>query len=389
MSGTSLYIHIPFCLKKCGYCDFFSRESVSVPDAYVHAILNEVSLHSLENNILFDTVYVGGGTPSLLSASQIEELFCGLNPILVPKPLEITFEMNPETLTEEKLCALESSGVDRISLGIQSLDDKALSGCGRRCTAEKARKALRTVASFWKKKLSLDAIAGLPYERSLGNEEKFLASLEEILSYKPSHVSLYSLSLEEGTPLYSRFKKEDYDFDSADGQWLQGRDFLFKNGFVQYEVSNFALPGFEAVHNSRYWKQADYAGAGAGATGTFYGRKLRWTNTEDVDSYIAFWNLPDEERRKAYKAGKAPRTEEHLKEGELSEEFLMMGLRTINGVSEADFRERYGKDLSLLLNESRIWNQFVSEGKAVYKDGRASLTTDGLLFLNTLLLDLF
>ena len=389
MSGTSLYIHIPFCLKKCGYCDFFSRESVSVPDAYVHAILNEVSLHSLENNILFDTVYVGGGTPSLLSASQIEELFCGLKPFLVPEPLEITFEMNPETLTEEKLCALESSGVDRISLGIQSLDDKALSGCGRRCTAEKARKALRTVASFWKKKLSLDAIAGLPYERSLGNEEKFLASLEEILSYKPSHVSLYSLSLEEGTPLYSRFKNEDYDFDSADGQWLKGRDFLFKNGFVQYEVSNFALPGFEAVHNSRYWKQADYAGAGSGATGTFYGKKLRWTNTEDVDSYIAFWNLPDEERRKAYKAGKAPRTEEHLKEDELSEEFLMMGLRTINGVSEADFRERYGKDLALLLNESRIWKQFVSEGKAVYKDGRASLTADGLLFLNTLLLDLF
>ncbi|MBP5251052.1 MAG: radical SAM family heme chaperone HemW [Treponema sp.] len=382
MKEIPLYVHIPFCAKKCGYCDFFSIPQKSISDDYVRALVKEISFFASEYKLYFKTVYVGGGTPSLLSESQIEFLFRNIKPFFSQKIKEVTFEMNPESVTGEKLKVLEASGVNRISVGIQSLTQNALDFCGRKCSALTAENALKIISRVWKNKFSADAISGLPCQ----SDKEFLDSLKKIISYNPDHVSLYSLSLEEGTPLYKKFENGSYDYDGADEQWIFGRDFLFKNGYFQYEVSNFSKPGFEGIHNSCYWAQEDYAGCGCGATGTFYKERLRWTDTRNIEKYIKFWLSYDGKGR--INTGEIPRETEILSIKDIEYEFLMMGLRTLKGLDSKVYEKKFGKSLKERLEQSSVWNDFVREKKASVSEGCFSLNKDGILFLNKLLLSL-
>lgn len=406
MKDFGLYVHIPYCIKKCDYCDFYSCASSSIPDSYVEALLNELSYRMKKYKVeAWKTVYVGGGTPSLLTPCQIERLFSGIfSDISVDAPMEVTFEMNPETVTEEKLQILEKCGVTRISLGIQSLNDSALKAVGRHCTRQACLNGLQIIKNHWHKEFNLDAIAGLPGQST----QEFLSSLNEIISYNPGHLSMYTLTVEEGTPLYERIQDGfEVDGDLSDNQWLLGKEVLLKNGYFEYEVSNFSKPSKESLHNMLYWQQMDYVGIGCGGCGTVYSLNEdgfsgeRWTNEENLMTYIDFWsgigqNYTVEE------GPNPPEYREDLDDETLEFEFLMMGLRTTFGVSENEYRKRFFKvepwkgDLELRLkgiDGKGKWNEFAGKGLVkVYDKGDEgrfyALNESGLLFLNSLLLEL-
>jgi len=377
MKSAALYVHIPFCLKKCSYCDFFSVENFGrIDDLYLECLKNEAAFYAEKYKIDFwSTIYIGGGTPSLLSASLCKNI----------PPLEFTIEMNPESVSKEKLDSAWKNGITRLSLGIQSLNKNALKSVERHCSAEKAFAALETVKSCWKGELNLDAIAGLPCQ----SEEDFLLSLEKIISYNPGHISLYTLTVEEKTPLARNISsgKISFDFDEADSQWLSGRDLLLKNGFFQYEVSNFCQNGKKSVHNSSYWAQKDYVGIGCSACGTFYGNKsFRWIDTENILEYENFWSkqFPLE--------SEIPRSIEEFSLETREFEFLMMGLRTFEGLNSAQYRknfcsvEPWNGDLEKRLEPVKKFGIKTTENSDSSKN--FSLTEDSILFLNKILLEL-
>ena len=390
MNSAALYVHIPFCLKKCSYCDFFSVEnSGRIDNLYLECLKNEAAFYAEKYKIDFwRTIYIGGGTPSLLSASQIENLAIYLKNSCLCKnitPLEFTIEMNPESVSKEKLDSAWKNGITRLSLGIQSLNENALRAVERHCNVETAISALETVKSCWKGELSLDAIAGLPCQ----SEKEFLLSLEKIISYNPGHISLYTLTVEEKTPLARNISsgKINFDFDEADSQWLSGRDLLLKNGFFQYEVSNFCQNGKKSIHNSSYWAQKDYVGIGCSACGTFYGNKsFRWTNTENLSEYENFWSKPFPLE------SEIPRSIEEFSLETREFEFLMMGLRTFEGLNSARYRknfrsvEPWNGDLEKRLEPVREFGVKTTENPDGSKN--FSLTEDTILFLNKILLEL-
>lgn len=375
----SLYCHIPFCVSKCLYCDFFSLPCCNVSEDYLNCLLKEIDFYKNKFSIdHFRTVYVGGGTPSLLSAHQIELL---LSSAVSSQTIEVTMEMNPESLTEEKLRSFSNSGGNRLSLGIQSFNDKALETIGRVCRSKHAEKALDTVKKVWNGRLNLDVIAGLPDQ----SDDEFLLSLEKVLSYNPDHVSMYTLTVEEETPLYSEIEANriKFDFDDADRQWLLGREILFKKGFTQYEVSNFSLPGAECLHNLTYWNLENYIGVGAGASGSVYGScGERWANKNDVDAYVK--NIS------ALKFDSVSEREELPVETQ-EFEFLMMGLRKGSGVNSAEYSNRFSSvapwngnlDSRLNFLAERISRKEKPDGSADY-----FLDKNQILFLNKILLDL-
>lgn len=468
--NTALYVHIPFCFSKCDYCDFFSVACKGkIPDSYIDALCSELDFYFQKYQIKnFNTVYIGGGTPSLLNSFQIRKLLEHILSKSKSKPKEITFEANPESITEEKLFTLEKSGVNRISLGIQSLNEKSLQSVSRHCSAKIALEALELVKKNWHGILNLDIIAGLPFL----SDEQFLDGLKKIISYNPEHISMYTLTVEEETPLFNKISDGlQFNTDFADRQWLLGFDLLKKNGYFQYEVSNFCKKGFESAHNMTYWKQGDYLGIGSGATGSLWFDKifsddfddfddfvctenvaggfaaaenetdgfskkipleqksesadlknfcgLRWTNTKNIDDYIKFWTedfaatealaLSTEKSLRiealAVKTEKSliaamPREIEKINLKTREFEYIMMGFRTVYGISFKKYKKLfknlnpYFGNLENRLEKSSVWNDFVSKNYACFKKsifGKnvcAVLSGKGLLFLNELLLDL-
>ncbi|MCR5289191.1 MAG: radical SAM family heme chaperone HemW [Treponema sp.] len=387
----SLYIHIPFCKSKCDYCDFFSVPTGNVPDAYVAAVLKEIAYYKRCYHIdKWNTIYIGGGTPSLLSLDQIQKL---LHEVYAP---DITMEMNPDDITEDLLKVARDSGVTRLSVGIQALSDSALQTVHRRCSRQTSLAGLRHIKTTWSGEFSADMISGLP----LQTNDVFLQGLQELASFEPHHISLYSLMLEDETPLGKAVAHNAivYDYETSDEQWLAGRDFLQSNGWSQYEVSNFAKPGYESRHNMVYWQLQNYIGVGSGATGTIYDvaadAGLRWTNTTSLDTYTSFWI----EHSPMTADGRLPDTiqERESLSSDIQEfEFFMMGLRTIRGVSDKEYTRRFKKDITSVLGASTggLFDRWVHEGRAtIFEDSsdekRYALTPDGLLFLNTFLEEL-
>lgn len=369
----SLYVHIPYCVSKCSYCDFFSvADGISgIPDEYVTSLLKEKEFYLNRFNIgAWRGVYVGGGTPSLLSSRQIHLLMQGIfssslnnslrdsNSFFSQKP-EVTFEANPADITKEFLCECGKAGVSRLSLGIQSFSEEALSFVSRRSNAKSIENALNLISQNWRGIFSADLIAGLPRE----TPASFAEGLCRLLELRPQHISLYSLTIESGTRLGDAVLSNSlpYDYDAADEMWLQGRDILLQNGYEQYEVSNFCLPGYECRHNMTYWQQQDYIGIGAGAVGTVYDVEkicgLRFSNTTDRTAYCNFWNshaAPANDSALAdASASAAPleipaaiRQVERLDRATLQFEFFMMGLRALRGVCRETYIERFGADFS-------------------------------------------
>jgi putative oxygen-independent coproporphyrinogen III oxidase len=381
---SSLYIHIPVCLRKCDYCDFFSVPADSFPaatgnrfSALVDSLITELRLKEARHHVdSWKTVYIGGGTPSLLSPVSIQRLGEAVGYRFAPavfSTAEWTIEANPEDLTASWLDACEAAGINRLSLGIQSMHDPVLSSVGRRGSRASNVDALRLVRKRWRGQLSLDLIAGLPGESA----EMLVENLEMLHDYGPDHISLYSLTIEGNTPLGLRLEGPDppeLPGDSeADDIWLAGRDWLEGAGYRQYEISNFARPGKECRHNRTYWELESYIGIGPGATGTIIegDTSCRSTNTTDIRAWLA-------------DPGNTAEIE-HVGREESIREFLMMGFRLAEGIPRERFQQRFGVDLlSLIGDTAGRWSR---NGLLDIGEERISLTRDGLLLLNRFLID--
>ena len=428
----ALYIHIPFCLSKCSYCDFFSipvsetatvsvaentpaTKSASCLEKYVDALCNEITfrLNDIDKANL-KTVYIGGGTPSLLSKSQFSKIFGAIKDFCREdiSNCEITVELNPDDICAELLETLASNGVNRISVGIQSMNDSVLKNVKRRAGREENLKALDCICKNWKGRFSVDSISALPLE----TVDSFEEGLKEVISFNPDHISLYSLTIEEETPLGKQLSSGqiDYDFDFADEMWLSGRELLEKNGYIQYEVSNFAREGFECKHNLFYWKHKPYIGCGSGGTGTVYnkdGSGFRWTNTVDIEKYIGFWEkegtldqleLPQKStwdlvlstQTGTRKQIQLPQLEEVVELEASKYEFFMMGLRKASGITEVEYKDAFGNALpEKFLRLAEKWEKeglFEIYSKQEYGQTVKCfrMNRDGLLFLNRFLSEL-
>ena len=419
METYSLYIHIPFCASKCTYCDFFSipvgndfslcEQTQRIFKDYILALKKELEYYFKKFQIKsLKTIYIGGGTPSLLSVGQIRELFDFIgSKLTIEENAEITLEANPQDISEKFLDELKKTPVNRLSLGIQCCNDNVLKTLGRRCDINQVNFALEIIKNKWVSSglsFSCDLISGLP----LLSDEDFMLGLEKVISSGVNHISLYSLMIEDGTILEKQISRNEIEYsdEKNDNQWILGKNFLEKNGFYQYEVSNFSKKGFESRHNTVYWRTENYLGCGAGATGTV--DCFRWNNECDVGKYCDFWLNVDFGENLVYEVEKVlneknPRIVEMLCEKEKEFEFLMMGFRLREGVKSSVYKKRFGLDLGKRLgySDSKIkkknlglfdkWkekNLCDVEISLDSGDERFFLTGDGLLFLNQFLEEL-
>lgn len=389
----SLYVHVPFCRQKCDYCDFFSiplnRASCVCPDEeYVRSVLNEIRFYVKKYSVSrWKTVYIGGGTPSQLGAKLLFELVSGIKSAVSDKTAdEFTVEMNPEDLTEDILDSAQKAGVDRISTGIQALDQKALDSVSRHCPLQTAISSLELLQKKWKKKLSVDFIAGLPGQTYSSFKKQF----ETVFNFKNiDHISLYSLTLEENTPLYKKIEsgKIKWSQQKTDRMWILGRKILKENGFIQYEVSNFARTGAESLHNKVYWHLENYIGCGSGACGSVYGEvSERWTNTCSIKNYENFWLDFNPESEIPESIRQVEKIDLQTQEFE----WIMMGFRLLEGVCSEEFKKRFGKSLEERIgvkdglffewSKKHLARSYKKDGKTFY-----ALNERGLMLLNLFL----
>lgn len=323
---AGIYIHIPFCKTRCIYCGFFSTTSLPKREAYVDMVCRELGLRKeyLKGEPI-ETIYFGGGTPSLLSAEQIAKILDTIYIIYnVRANAEITMEGNPDDLTDEFLKSVCECGVNRISMGIQTFNDKYLQFIRRRHTAEQARIAVSSAIRSGVENVSVDLMFGFPGQTL----DDWKADVEEALKLPVTHISAYSLMYDEGTVLADLLDRGEVEEISDElslemYQYLVSR--LKEEGFEHYEISNFCHPGFASRHNSSYWRSVPYLGVGAGAH-SFDGESRQY-NPESLDKYFA---------------GESP-TKECLTESERYNEFVFTGLRTCQGISLSELKERFGE----------------------------------------------
>ena len=373
--GIGLYIHVPFCRQKFLYCDFYSSIiSEKVYKDYIGALLRAVKYWGGRIDRPVDTVYFGGGTPSVLGEDIARIMRAIRSEFDVLPDSEITAECNPDS-DRPFLRAAKKCGVNRLSVGLQAMKDEALAVVNRRAHRAENLRALRMISEYWLEqldqaesaclnyRLSVDLICGLPSQSA----EDFFSGLDEAISSGADHISLYSLSLEEGTPLYNAVdsgKVELPETEETDLWWIKARDILEANGFEQYEVSNFAKKGCKSRHNMTYWKMNPYVGIGAGATGTV--KDLRYTNSRSIEDWL---NGEGEER-------------ETLPLNIQQFEYLMMSFRTLDGADITEFERRFGKSIDII---EPVFSSWCQKGLAEKTDSRYALNKQGLLLLNRFL----
>ena len=316
-----LYVHIPFCRRKCRYCDF---ASLAGKDALIGPYLGALKAEAERSGPVFgkpDTLYIGGGTPSLLSPLQLEQLFSPLETVFGPiKGLkESTFEANPESLTPEKAGFLKAAGINRVSIGLQASQDRLLGRLGRLASFEDFLKAFRTLRLAGFDNINIDLMTGLPDQ----SPADFRETLNEVLALAPEHISFYALEVHEGTPFAAEGVCEAPE--AAADMFALAIPALEDAGFGHYEISNFARPGRESAHNLNYWNQGDYLGLGASAASHTAG--TRRANARDPELYI---------RTAAGTEGPAPEYSETFTQAQRKAEKLMLGLRKTDGIELAD-----------------------------------------------------
>lgn len=377
-----IYLHIPFCVRKCAYCDFLSAPADEKTQAgYVKALQTEIyqtaKLFS-ENPYTVDTVFFGGGTPSILAPKHIKALMDTLRECFaLPEAAEITIECNPGTLDEDKAAVYKQAGINRISFGLQSANNRELEMLGRIHTMEEFVKSYETARVAGFDNINIDLMSALPGQTF----ESFLHTLDMVLALKPEHISMYSLILEEGTALYEHLDRYPAlpDEDTERQMYDTACRKLADNGYRQYEISNFAKEGKVCRHNLSYWERKNYLGFGVGAASLLC--EQRYTNTDSLALYMDAMN-----KLISYKAGmrqndslsalSAIRTEQHtLSVQEQMEEMFFLGLRKNNGISEADFLGKFGKTVDDIYAQVLEKNQ--KFGLLVRENGRIFLTKRG------------
>lgn len=337
--SLGIYIHIPFCKQKCFYCDFYSKTNCNNVEEYIDSVINEILSHAeLLQNGNIETIYIGGGTPSLISEKYIIKILDVLK-LLSVDVKEITIEVNPENVTYEKLKAYYDTGVNRLSIGLQSANDATLKKIGRMSTTKQFENAINLASKVGFKNISCDVIMGL-CDESL---DDFKHTIDYVLSFKEiTHISSYSLEVHENTKLdfliTNGFVSLPDEQEERNMKYLLDRK-LEAAGFVRYEISNYAKPGFESKHNLRYWNGEEYLGFGAAAAS--YINSTRYTNVSNIDTYI-------------HNISKGLSTKENIEEMDkldLIKEYIILRLRLKAGVNFNDFKLRFKIDINELFKD--------------------------------------
>jgi len=351
-----LYIHIPFCVKKCAYCDFLSGPAdEDVVAQYVEALVQEIRSYAGTHGLI-TSIFIGGGTPSLLEPIQIENIFKALRETFsVADDAEITIEANPGTVTAEKLQTYKACKINRISFGLQSVNNEELKLLGRIHTYEEFLESYRMAREAGFDNINVDLISAIP-KQTLQSWEN---TLQQIIALKPEHISAYSLIVEDGTPfanLYGEGCLNECDLPNEDAEreiYYQTEAMLREAGYYRYEISNYAKAGKECRHNLGYWERKNYLGLGLGAASLL--NNVRFSNTADLQVYIK-----NAKNSKAIRCG----VEELNKKAQM-EEFVFLGMRKTVGISVKEFKntfhidieECYGKNLERMLSEGLIEKQ--------------------------------
>jgi oxygen-independent coproporphyrinogen-3 oxidase len=378
--NLGLYIHIPFCVRKCDYCDFLSAPAdEGTKDNYVKALIKEIkSYNKISPEYLVKTIFIGGGTPSSLNGELIVEIMKAVREIFcitegdegLP---EITIEVNPGTVTKDKLNAYKLAGINRLSFGLQSADNSELKLLGRIHTFETFKENYLLARELGFDNINIDLISALPGQTMKG----WLDTLNKVIALNPEHISAYSLILEEGTPFFTRYKEEDQN-EELDRQIYEGtKKVLDQAGYHRYEISNYAKPGYESRHNISYWIRTDYLGLGLGASSLL--NNIRFQNEEALTEYLGLSADHDKIRR----------NEELLTANKQMEEYMFLGLRMSEGISVKKFETLFGVSIETIYGE--IINKTLKEELIQIKGEKIYLTDKGIdlsnLVMSRFLLD--
>ncbi|WP_256131420.1 radical SAM family heme chaperone HemW [Anaerovorax odorimutans] len=375
---AGLYIHIPFCVKKCGYCDFlsFGECDEEIQKKYAESLIAELSLYRGQN-IKCDTIFIGGGTPSLLRQEHIakileaaEAAFC------VAEKAEVSLEANPGTLSRDKLRAYRKAGVNRLSIGVQSMDDGMLSFMGRIHSSRDFTENFQAAREAGFSNINVDLMFGMPGQ----SRQMWRDSLEQVLALEPEHISFYSLQLEEGTTFSRMYREGSIDLPPAEedrAMYHEGIRMLREAGYHHYEISNCAKPGFECQHNLKYWSFDEYYGAGLGAHAFLYD-KGRSCNVSDFDAYfqkIGRGELPADPDGYSYET-----------QTDLMGEYVFTALRKTEGLDMEDFRRTFGENFfSVYEDQRQTIRAYVKSGHLALNGTYLALTEKGIDISNEIM----
>lgn len=407
MIELGIYIHIPFCVRKCRYCDFLSFPFDNLTgheekmEAYVNALCEEIKCFfqkdTIETSLFQETpvhcsglsqsqtrelqsykkqqyrvtsIYLGGGTPSILPPALTEKILSAIYQYAdVARDAEITTEANPGTLTKEKLRSYQRSGINRLSLGLQSTVEKELAYLGRIHSYEDFLKSYDMAVQTGFDNINIDLMSAIPYQTMTSWE----LSLNRVLKLQPAHISAYSLIIEEGTPFYEDGNLSSLipDEDTERRMYELTEQMLCQEGYHRYEVSNYSKPGKECRHNLLYWDRRDYIGFGLNSASCL--NEVRFTNTKNLEAYLKnpWTELSDREER------------EVLSHREQMEEAMILGLRKIEGISSREFQRRYGEKMEDIFQD--VITRYEKEGLLQWKEDRLSFTKRGLDVSNMVL----
>ena len=376
MKTVGIYVHVPFCKQKCKYCDFISFQNCeNYFDDYFECLKKEITekaneINSENKEILIDTIYFGGGTPSIVCEKYIEEV---LNKIYeyynVSENAEITVEVNPGTVDKFKLEKYFEIGINRLSIGLQSTDDKLLKMLGRIHTYKEFENTYDLARKIGFKNINVDLMIGLPSQ----SMENVHDSLEKIVQKNPEHISVYSLIIEENTKMFDLIEKGELELPDEDVErkmYWSVKKFLEENGYIHYEISNFSKSGFESKHNANCWNQHEYLGFGIAAHSYF--NNIRYSNIDNLRQYIENWKNEQSVYNIVF--------HEHQNKDDMMKEFMMLGLRKIDGVKISEFKEKF-VDNPIFVFRNQL-NKLVEEGLIEVLDNNIRLSNKGLDLAN-------
>lgn len=381
-----IYIHIPFCVRKCAYCDFLSGPAAPEEQkAYVRALIKEIRTAACySSRYEVTTIFFGGGTPSLLAGEQLDEIMRTIKESFpIREDAEITMEMNPGTANREKLKAYRQAGINRLSIGLQSANNQELKILGRIHTFETFLETYQMAREEGFDNINVDLMSALPGQTETSYEE----TVQKVLTLAPEHISSYSLIIEEGTPFFEWYGKGETgnmpelpDEDTERCMYRRTKELLEEAGYYRYEVSNYALPGKECRHNIGYWERKDYLGFGIGAASLL--EENRFSNVRDRSVYVQALEQYEGEEVFA-----AIRTEKEVlsKEDQMSET-MILGLRMMKGIAKDEFHKRFGKAMDEVygdvLKKYIDWNLL-----ELTQDNRVRFTEQGISVSNIVLAD--
>lgn len=368
-----IYVHVPFCVRKCGYCDFLSGVGDEEErKRYIKALIGEIrSYREFAQGYRVSTVFIGGGTPSCLEGGQIREIMEAVGETFeLERQPEVTVEMNPGSVTKEKLEVFKSSGINRLSMGLQSVDDDNLKMLGRVHTFEDFERSFELARKAGFDNINLDMISSIPGQDAASWKEELCRAA----AFGAEHISVYQLILEEGTVFYEKYAGHPEllpDEETSRSIYEVTGEVLEELGYEQYEISNYAKPGRQCRHNLKYWERGDYLGLGLGAASMV--RNIRMDNTGDMKEYLEKSAQPKTMRKNV----------QFLEEPQQMEEFMFLGLRKTRGISKKEFRRIFGRDIELVYEKAL--KKLLEGGLLLEKKDRLYLSKEGVLLSNGVL----